>query len=46
LLREFAVQNLDGIWRLSPVLLMPDGHSFAHGYSRNASTLYAGTGLH
>jgi hypothetical protein len=45
LLREFAVQNLDGIWRLAPLLLMPDGHSFAHGYSRQASTLYTGTGL-
>ena len=43
--REFAVQNLDGVWRLAPLLLMPDGNSFAYGYARHASTLYTGTGI-
>jgi hypothetical protein len=45
LLREFALPNLDGVFRMGPFLLMPDGQSFAYGYYRQVSTLYTATGL-
>jgi predicted Ser/Thr protein kinase len=45
LLREFALPDLDGVFRMGPFLLMPDGRSFAYGYYRQVSTLYTATGL-
>jgi Tol biopolymer transport system component/predicted Ser/Thr protein kinase len=45
LLREFALPDLDGVFRMGPFLLMPDGHSFAYGYYRQVSTLYTAKGL-
>jgi eukaryotic-like serine/threonine-protein kinase len=45
LLREFAVPDPEGVFRISPFLLMPDGHSFAYGYYRVAATLYTASGL-
>jgi hypothetical protein len=45
LLREFALPDLDGVFRMGPFLLMPNGHSFAYGYYRQVSTLYTATGL-
>ena len=45
LLRQIAVADPDGVFRISPFLLMPDGHSFAYGYYRAASTLYTATGF-
>ncbi|HEX6099765.1 MAG TPA: protein kinase [Thermoanaerobaculia bacterium] len=43
--RKFALPDLDGVFRMGPFLLMPDGQSFAYGYSRQLSTLYTATGL-
>jgi Tol biopolymer transport system component/tRNA A-37 threonylcarbamoyl transferase component Bud32 len=45
LLREFTVPDPEGVFRISPILLMPDGHSFAYGYYRAVSTLYTATGF-
>ncbi|HEX8170598.1 MAG TPA: protein kinase [Thermoanaerobaculia bacterium] len=45
LLREFAVPDLDGVFRMGPFLLMPDGQSFAYGYYRQVSTLYTASAL-
>jgi hypothetical protein len=45
LLREFTLSDLDGVYRMGPFLLMPDGHSFAYGYYRQVSTLYTATGF-
>lgn len=42
---EFALPDLDGVFRMGPFLLMPDRHSFAYGYYRQVSTLYTATGL-
>jgi eukaryotic-like serine/threonine-protein kinase len=46
LLREFALADPDGVFRMGPFLLLPDGQSFAYGYYRQVSTLYSATGLH
>jgi hypothetical protein len=46
LLHEYAAENVEGVFRLGPFLLMPDGHSFAYGNTRQISTLYTATGLH
>jgi predicted Ser/Thr protein kinase len=43
--REFALPDIDGVFRMGPFLLMPDGHSFAYGYYRQVATLYTATGL-
>ncbi|HYC62138.1 MAG TPA: hypothetical protein VEK79_21485, partial [Thermoanaerobaculia bacterium] len=45
LFREFALANPDGVFRMGPFLLMPDGQSFAYGYYRQVTTLYTATGL-
>jgi Tol biopolymer transport system component len=44
LLRELPVPA-EGVFRVVPVLLMPDGHSFAYGYSSLTSVLYTARGL-
>ena len=43
--REFAIPDIDGVFRMGPFLLMPDGQSFAYGYYRQVATLYTATGL-
>jgi hypothetical protein len=45
LLREFSLGDLDGVYRMGPFLLMPDGRSFAYGYYRQVSTLYTAKGF-
>ena len=45
LVREFALSDLDGVFRMGPFLLMPDGHSFAYGFYRQVSTLYTASRL-
>jgi hypothetical protein len=45
LLREISAPDPDGVFRIIPILLMPDGHSFAYGYVRHISMLYTATGL-
>ncbi len=45
LLRQFSPADPDGVFRMGPFLLMPDGHSFAYGYYRQVSTLYTAKGL-
>lgn len=45
MLREFTVPDPEGVFRINPVLLMPDGRSFAYGYYRAVSTLYTATGF-
>jgi len=46
LLHDINVGNLAGIYKMGPLLLTPDGQSFAYGYIRTLSTLYAAEGLH
>ena len=45
LLRELTGPDPEAMLRMGPVLLMPDGKSFAYGYYQNPSTLYTATGL-
>jgi hypothetical protein len=45
MLREFTVPDPEGVFRINPVLLMPDGRSFAYGYYRAVSTLYTAHGF-
>ncbi|HEY6141600.1 MAG TPA: WD40 repeat domain-containing serine/threonine protein kinase [Thermoanaerobaculia bacterium] len=45
LLREVSAPDPEGVFRISPVLLMPDGHSFAYGFYRQISVLYTASGL-
>ena len=44
-LRDFALTDREGVFRMGPFLLMPDGHSFAYGFYRQVSTLYTASGL-
>jgi eukaryotic-like serine/threonine-protein kinase len=44
LLREVPVPA-EGAFRIVPILLMPDGQSFAYGYYCQVSTLYTASGL-
>jgi eukaryotic-like serine/threonine-protein kinase len=45
LLQEISGSIADGSFRVSPVLLMPDGRSFAYGYYCQLSMLYTASGL-
>jgi hypothetical protein len=45
LVREFALPDFDGVFRMGPFLLMPDGHTWGYGYYRQIATLYTATGL-
>jgi hypothetical protein len=45
LLREFSAPDPDGVFRINPILLMPDGRSFAYGFIRHTSMLYTAAGL-
>jgi hypothetical protein len=44
LLREVSVPA-DGLFRIVPLLLMPDGNSFAYGYYSHSSLLYTARGV-
>ena len=45
LLREVPIPDAEGVFRMSPFLLMPDGRSFAYNYFRQSAMLYTATGL-
>ena len=45
LLRELGLPNPEGLYRVGPYLLMPDGESFAYGFARQVSMLYTASGL-
>ena len=45
LLREIAVPDPEGVYRMNPFLLMPDGENFAYGFFRQVTMLYTANGL-
>ena len=45
LLRELQAPDLEGVFRVGQLMLLPDGHTFAYGIFRQVTMLYTATGL-